>query len=360
MPNGELSEAQRIFILAQAEGGCGTAEIADALGCSRRAIQKVIHRWKTDSTTTRRDRMGRPPKLTSRDHRRLLRIVKREPKIEYSALVREAGFWDTQHDQPTISQSTIQRVLDEEGYHKFRSKRRPFISSPVAKIRHEFAQRWCNFSWDGDTVVKFSDECSIARGSGRNTQWVWRLPAQKWSKEMIEPVSTRRQPARMVWGAIWMSAGGQIGRSPLVIMTRDASANRRGYTARSYIQALEEGLLDNYSPGEWFMQDNAPIHTATHSRDWLEDHGVATMDWPPYSPDLKPIEHLWWALKKKLHDLHPEFDTIGDSAEEWEAFENGLVEAWFAIPDTLIASLILSMPQRIRAVIQAKGYQTKY
>ena len=84
------------------------------------------------------------------------------------------------------------------------------------------------------------------------------------------------------------------------------------------------------------------------------------MDWPPYSPDLNPTEHLWWALKKKLHDLHPEFDTIGDSAEEWEAFENGLVEAWFAIPDTLIASLILSMPQRIRAVIQAKGYQTKY
>ncbi|ENH98581.1 hypothetical protein COCC4DRAFT_155406, partial [Bipolaris maydis ATCC 48331] len=50
---------------------------------------------------------------------------------------------------------------------------------------------------------------------------------------------------------------------------RDASASRRGYTARSYIQVLGEGLLDNYSPGEWFMQDNAPIYTATHSRDFL-------------------------------------------------------------------------------------------
>ena len=90
-------------------------------------------------------------------------------------------------------------------------------------------------------------------------------------------------------------------------MTRDEAAARRRYTAQSYIQALEEGLRDSYRPGEWFIQDNAPIHTAHASREWLE------VDWPPYSPDLNPIEHLWWALKKKLHKLHPEFDNIGDS-----------------------------------------------
>jgi transposase len=59
----------------------------------------------------------------------------------------------------------------------------------------------------------------------------------------------------------------------------------------------------------------------------LEVHGVATADWPPYSPDLNPIEHLWWALKKKLHELYPEFDYMRDSAEEWEAFELGLHKA---------------------------------
>jgi hypothetical protein len=143
-------------------------------------------------------------------------------------------------------------------------------------------------------------------------------------------------------------------------MTRDQAAARCGYTAQSYIQALEEGLLDNYKPGEWFMQDNAPIHTARASKEWLEVHGVATVDWPPYSPDLNPIEHLWWALKKKLHELHPEFDYMGNSNDEWEAFEMGLHEAWAAIPDTLIAQLIRSVPRRLDAVRQAKGYQTKY
>ncbi|KAH7394666.1 hypothetical protein BKA66DRAFT_598773 [Pyrenochaeta sp. MPI-SDFR-AT-0127] len=57
---------------------------------------------------------------------------------------------------------------------------------------------------------------------------------------MVEDVSTARQPARMVWASIWMTPRGKLGRSPLVIMDRDSSAARNGYTARSYIQALEE------------------------------------------------------------------------------------------------------------------------
>jgi hypothetical protein len=143
-------------------------------------------------------------------------------------------------------------------------------------------------------------------------------------------------------------------------MTRDEAAARRGYTAQSYIQALGGGLRGSYRPGEWFMQENAPIHTAHASREWLEVHGVHTVNWPPYSPDLNPIEHLWWALKKKLHELHPEFDNMGDSQAEWDAFELGLHEAWAAIPDSLIAKLIRSMPRRLDAIRQASGYQTKY
>ncbi|EMD64376.1 hypothetical protein COCSADRAFT_87168, partial [Bipolaris sorokiniana ND90Pr] len=82
--------------------------------------------------------------------------------------------------------------------------------------------------------------------------------------------------------------------------------------------------------------------------------------WPPFSPDLNPIEHLWWALKKKLHELHPEFDYMGDTEREWDQFENGLREAWSAIPDSLITKLISSMPRRLDAVRTAHGYQTKY
>jgi hypothetical protein len=90
-----------------------------------------------------------------------------------------------------------------------------------------------------------------------------------------------------------MTPGGGIGRSPLVIMARDALARRTGYTSLSYTMALEEGLRNKYRLGELFMQDNALIYTAYCSREWLELYGVYTIDWPPYSLDLNLIEHLW-------------------------------------------------------------------
>jgi transposase len=92
------------------------------------------------------------------------------------------------------------------------------------------------------------------------------------------------------------------------------------------VDALEKGLRDQYKAGEWFMQDNAPIHTAKLSTQWLESHGVATINWPPYSSDLNPIEHMWWALKHKLHELYLEFDYIGDSLEEWERLRQDVLK----------------------------------
>jgi hypothetical protein len=108
---------------------------------------------------------------------------------------------NAKQDHPDVSTRTVQHALQHEGYRKIRAKRRSKTILSTAKLRLKLAQDFRGFNWARDTL-KFNDECSVARGSGHNTQRVWHLPADKWSHEMVEEVPTARQPARMVWGAI--------------------------------------------------------------------------------------------------------------------------------------------------------------
>jgi len=59
-----------------------------------------------------------------------------------------------------------------------------------------------------------------------------------------------------------------------------------------------------------FQQDNATPHVAKRTRVWFEnamgEHGFMLMEWPPNSPDMNPIEHLWGHLKLKLHRQYPD------------------------------------------------------
>ena len=72
-------------------------------------------------------------------------------------------------------------------------------------------------------------------------------------------------------------------------MVRDLQAKRGGYSTNSYLKVLEQNISIVYHRGMWFMQDNAPIHTANKVKDWFEAKRIKVLDWPPYSPDLSGL-----------------------------------------------------------------------
>jgi hypothetical protein len=143
-------------------------------------------------------------------------------------------------------------------------------------------------------------------------------------------------------------------------MERDPEAKKEGYSANSYIWALEDGLIENYKPGFIFQQDNARVHIATKAQEWFEEHGVWVVEWPPHSPDLNPIEHVWNMLRRTLLRLHSFIFEEGKSEADWDQFQEAIQEAWWAIPQEAIDRLIDSMPRRIEAVYRVRGWYTKY
>jgi len=86
-------------------------------------------------------------------------------------------------------------------------------------------------------------------------------------------------------------------------------------------------------------------------RTWLHNNGISVLDFPPYSPDLNPIENLWSDMARRV-EVRP--------ASTMEALQDVIAEEWAATSLTFLGKLAHSMPERCQAVIDAKGDHTKY
>ena len=100
------------------------------------------------------------------------------------------------------------------------------------------------------------------------------------------------------------------------------------------------------------LQDNDPKHTSKPC--YLknkEDQGhVLVMDFPPQSPDLNPIEHLWGHLKTEKAKL---------SVTSQEALWNIVKSCWDNEAHQVFNRLVESMPAGVHDVIKVKGGNTK-
>ena len=347
----ELSPYLRGQLIGARIMGSTPAQIADAFKLHDSTVRTTILRASERDNGLSKPRIGPPRCMTDRDERFLIRHIRLHPKDTF-AQVKEAT-------QLNISTSTIKNVCRKYQISHWRAKRRPALTEKAVKARFAWAkahkdwtvEQWANWMW--------SDECSAERGQGKRGVWVFGTPVQKWDPQLVSTYHKGKDISVMVWGCFW-SKNGVIGRSDLYILDRDFEAKKHGYSARSYLEVLDDQLHRCWEPGLVFMQDNASIHTAKVVKDWFIEHGIPVEGWPPYSPDMNPIEHVWYPLKKYVLDHYPELLSMGAGEDAIAALGRALVEAWNALPDTLFTALINSMPDRVDALYKAKGWHTKY
>ncbi|GFU30511.1 transposable element Tcb1 transposase [Trichonephila clavipes] len=101
-----------------------------------------------------------------------------------------------------------------------------------------------------------------------------------------------------------------------------------------------------------FQDDNAPCHRAKVVQKWLEDHTVNRMNWPVQSPDLNPIESLWFKIGYEISKKKP--------SNKRELIEALIFSFNHIVTKDLLLKLVHSMPKRCRAVIKANGWPIKY
>ena len=99
-----------------------------------------------------------------------------------------------------------------------------------------------------------------------------------------------------------------------------------------------------------FQQDGAPSHTSKLTQAWLRENipdFIAKEEWPPYSPDLNPMDYSIWSIleSKACDNSHTSIDT----------FMTSLNREWGKIPQETLRAAVEAFPRRLKAVIQKKG-----
>ncbi len=101
------------------------------------------------------------------------------------------------------------------------------------------------------------------------------------------------------------------------------------------------------------MHDNSSPHAYDHTLLEIARHGLEPISWPSNSPDLNPIETLWFMMKQRIK-------AYKERPTQIPPLRNAMQAEWDRITMEDNFKLVDSMPERVRAVVAANGEHAKY
>lgn len=317
-------------------------QIAELTGVPKSTVQDIKNRNTPDS----KPKTGRPKVLSDRDKRRIEMYIRQSsetrqntPEAIIKALDLPCGI------------TTLIKAIHELGYHRRVARKCCLLKKIDYQRRLAFARAYRHWTVEDWKRVIWTDEMSIKIAMERlSVMWVWRKPDEKYHKDCVEP-RKRSTGGMMFWGAFRM---GKMGPGLFFDLKGKERINSTVYRDQVLLGPLqkfrEESLID--IPEPIVMEDGAPVHKGV-CKQVREDLKWTAYMHPPNSPDLNPIENIWAWMK---HQITRRYKYITSQKE----MRRIVMNMWAEFRDTQWDKLIASMPERIKAVIKAKGGSTRY
>lgn len=339
MPLTPAQVAQAVALINQ---GLTQREVAIVLNVPRSSMQYALKRYQETGRYTRRPGSGGVRCTSARDDRfivleilrnRFLTAVEIRQRLQIARGV-------------NVSERTIRRRMEEVNLKARRPARGPELLRQHRVARLQFARDHANWTHEQWARVLFTDECRIALRAPDGRERVWRRRGERFLPSTTKQTVSFHGGSIMVWGGISSDA-----RTELVVID-----NR--LTAMRYIEEIiQEHVVPymGYIGYDQFllMHDNARPHVAHCVNEYLQNVGIHKLQWPARSPDLNPIEHIWDMLKRSIKSPPNPPQTINE-------LRNAAVAAWENLSQTNVRNIIQSMPDRMQAVIRARGGNTRY
>lgn len=327
-----LQQRRWAVITAFQRGKTRVAEIARETGEGRRFVRRTLSRYQKTGGVEDLPRSGRPRKLRPGTARKLL-------KSKRTGSLRRAARELKREEYLDVSPTTILRQAKREKLRYRVRPKKPLLTPAHMKARLDFANvaRQRGF-WKR---VVASDEKTFSVLSNVRGQWCD-------EGEEPHPRETQKWPGGLkVWaGTSWE------GKTQLHFLPK--SMKGQDYVEFIKLKA-EPDLIRLYpyrtKPPIW-LQDREGFHTAKVVQKYLQKSRIRPIEsWPSHSPDLNWQENVWEMMEQRVRERNP--STL-------RGLRAVLLEAWDDIDLGHLRNCERSMPDRLEAVIAARGGHTRY
>lgn len=308
----------------------------------------------------RKNNKGRPPKLSVRDHRNILR--------QAEILRNDYGYFTSKRLKvfagiaPDVSVEAIRRVLRAAKFKYCHSRKKGVLTRNDLKLRLAFAKKvrarlsptiWTDgigFYLDG---TGFTHKYNPYDQALAPRTMAWRKPSDGLKFQQTAKGSHEGSGGKVAHFLV------AIAHDRGVILAEQYEGHLNGQQFADFVRNKFPGLFEASanSRGKLFLQDGDPAQNSRKALDAMFDVGARKFSIPARSPDLNPIENVFNNVKAQLRD---DAFTKNIKWEDYPQFCKRVNHLLLNFPSTVIDKTIASMEKRINVLIKAKGQRIKY